>query len=151
MDPLQFIELALELLNSKNPAAPRAAIGRAYYGLFNLLASYVNPFVRIRQDAGGHKDLEMILKQSTDPVIQRMGSFIEDLRERRNEADYKLHLPDLDDIRNVRGWVDDAKRIAGDAKRVLDGSNGRKALEQVRLDWLAYKRKIAPGAPEEHR
>lgn len=120
-------------------------IGRAYYGLFNILAEYLRNYVTIRNDASGHKDVVDALKQCGDPQIYAIGSFLEDLRDARNKADYKMHLAAFDSMPNAKSWFDETRSYADDALAIFGGQNGATALRLVQSDWRAWKKKLQPG------
>ena len=126
------------------PAAPRTIVGRAYYGLFNLLAAFLRNYISIRDDASGHKDVADALKQCTDNQIYEMGSFLEDLRAARNKADYKMHLRDLDSMPNAKWWFGEARTCADDVIARFTGQAGVAALKLVQTDWQAWKNKLTP-------
>ena len=105
--------------------------------------------MRIQKEAKGHKDVSEALKQCTRTDVVKIGSFLEDLRSARNDADYRMELQDIDVMDNAIGWVEDARKATEDAVKIFGGAAGIEVLQLVKTDWQVYQKKIAAGAPEE--
>src|SRR6185503_2773546 len=91
MDPRDFRTLAVVLVKPGAPANNRTAIGRAYYAAFNVALNHLRAEgFQIKQNNSAHEEVTRHLAWSNDADVQRAGSQIQDLRGKRNKADYKL-------------------------------------------------------------
>ena len=122
MDPLLFLETSRFLADApKGPPAEasyRTAFGRAYYAVFgyarNLLAQRGFTF------SGGsdeHQQLIAYLKKSGLLQVQAAGLQLDDLREKRNSADY-----DVGSARVRRGPFDNWQAVlaVAQAQKILE-------------------------------
>lgn len=102
-NPIQFLEFSKELCNRELlndvETITRVIIGRAYYSAFLHAKEYLKeqeniPFENNRRD---HKLVESMLMLR---VNRRLGSYIRELSENRDAADYNLDNPAVVDTRN---------------------------------------------------
>ena len=119
MDPRDFRTLAVVLVKPGAPANNRTAIGRAYYAAFNVALNHLRAEgFQIKQNNSAHEEVTRHLAWSNDADVQRAGSQIQDLRGKRNKADYKLTDPETDSDTAATFWVGKAH----DCITMLDGA-----------------------------
>ena len=88
---MEFLAIAEQFRNSPREAERRTSIGRCYYALFNLAREKLDGVIVFRALPEDHRDLVKYLKL-TRGTPSRLGHILEDLRNRRNDADYKMNL-----------------------------------------------------------
>lgn len=89
-----YIALAKRLLASADEASWRSAVSRAYYGAFHLGIDFFSALnFRVPQSDKAHAYLWMRLQNCGDAALVAVGSDLNDLRSRRNEADYDFRRP----------------------------------------------------------
>jgi hypothetical protein len=93
MAPVEFYALAEQLLSSeKCPAGFRTVTSRAYYAAFLEAVEFLAKMgVPVERTAAGHKEVRHILTNSGDKDLADAGKILDDLRDHRNGADYRLH------------------------------------------------------------
>jgi hypothetical protein len=133
MEPRAFLELARELSGKKDDeAAWRSAISRGYYALFNAMAIFVHENIeRLAGAAEDHQRVYRYFHNCGDDDFMDIASSLSDLREDRNECDYKLASRRFADMNTVRLVFKKAEiafegfqRMAGrtaNKKRVIKG------------------------------
>jgi hypothetical protein len=120
MNWADLIALARELLRQESEAAKRSAIGRAYYGAFNLARRRLEAGGISIENRGAHKkvwrtfDLADQATPETRDAWQTVGDLGKGLSGLRNQADYADEVPGLDG--QAVFAVDAAERIL----RLLD-------------------------------
>ena len=94
MNERDFLKLAVILARGSTEAEWRASLGRAYYAAFHVARGLLEDlgFVVPRADRA-HTYLSYRLQNSGDAHVERAGMDLQELRQRRNQADYDLHLP----------------------------------------------------------
>jgi len=94
MEPRAFLELAEQLSkNTTSEASLRSCVSRSYYALFNFMAQFINENVeRLSQSAEDHKKVYHYFNNCGVVDIETIASGLNDLRDERNDSDYKLHL-----------------------------------------------------------
>ena len=91
MTPRDFLSLGEELIEGDAGAHWRTAISRAYYAAFHAARLFMQRCRFVVPDAGGaHRYLGHRLANSGHDGVAEAGKDLEDLRDRRNEADYDL-------------------------------------------------------------
>jgi hypothetical protein len=92
MDPVEFYLLAQRLLtNEPNAAGFRTAISRAYQAAFLMAVAFLGRMgVVVRRDANGHQDAVYVLNNAGDADLAAAATVLGDLRDHRNQADYRL-------------------------------------------------------------
>jgi hypothetical protein len=142
MDPRAFHEVAKELVRVGKPAYCRTAIGRAYYGAFNVGAATLrdNGFT-IGRGPQGHGDVVKHLLGADDPLVRRVGSQIDDLRAMRNKSDYRMDATDVENARTAAALVAEAERLIATLTTAFS-SPSRASLVASIQNW-----KRAAGVP----
>lgn len=106
---MSALDVARALLETGDTEAEwRAACSRAYFATFQYLINHpkCRRFVRVN-GPNDHQLLIEFLKQSSDPVLRRIGlRFLPRLRSLRNLADYEL------DARFACGLAEEAIELA---------------------------------------
>ncbi len=93
MDPKDFLDLAQNLSRTNNEASLRTCISRSYYALFNLMAQFINKEVeKLSHSAEDHEKVYRYFNNCGLPNVAIIASDLNDLRDGRNDSDYKLNL-----------------------------------------------------------
>jgi uncharacterized protein (UPF0332 family) len=92
MDPQDFMKVAEVLQRHPHEASLRTSIGRAYYGLFNVLREQLEARgIVFHGSPDDHKLLaNYFLTNNTIRNVYRIGAALRDLRAARNDADYVM-------------------------------------------------------------
>jgi hypothetical protein len=95
VNPADSLELAKFLDNLKSgpprEAAIRGACGRAYYAAFGVIRDALLAVpISVPKDGTAHGLIIKALKNSASPDVAAVGSLLDQLRERRNRADYRV-------------------------------------------------------------
>lgn len=144
MDPRDFLQLATDLCARGRPAELRAAVGRAYYAVYNVAAQMLRDWgYVILRNSSGHGEVMRYLSNSGDADLIRVGYQMSSLRSRRNAADYDLTSKDTEDVTSVRSFVSAARNMIDTIERCH--APARAAAIKAALD--AYRRAIAPRPP----
>jgi len=85
-DWVKFIKLANFLDSRNTEECFRTAISRAYYGIFCIIRNYKGLKNYKKPDI--HFKLIELLMISKDPKEKEIGQLLDDLRKKRNHADY---------------------------------------------------------------
>src|ERR1700724_3476603 len=98
MNPRAFLNLANRLLaNEKNPEGRPSTLSRAYYAAFNVASEFLNGIgCEVRKDAKGHELAYTYLNNCGDAPLMSAAFNLDNLREQRNDADYKLNKPQVE-------------------------------------------------------
>jgi uncharacterized protein (UPF0332 family) len=102
MTPKAFLWLAAKLLkdttNETGEASLRTCVSRSYYALFNLMAQFVGEsFPKVlSRSAGDHEKVYRYLYNCGVATVKSAASSLNELRDQRNDADYKLDLNQFD-------------------------------------------------------
>ena len=93
MESKAFLELAEQLSkNGTSEASLRSSVSRSYYALFNFMAQFINENVEsLSQTANDHKNVYRYFHNCDFEDIEIIASNLNDLRDERNDSDYKLH------------------------------------------------------------
>jgi uncharacterized protein (UPF0332 family) len=93
MEPKEFLELAKQLLrNTTNEASLRTCVSRSYYALFNSMAQFICHNVEpLSQTAKDHENVYRYFYNCGIADVKTIASNLNDLRDERNDSDYKLH------------------------------------------------------------
>jgi uncharacterized protein (UPF0332 family) len=95
MDPRQFLEVAA-FLTGEATAAPeearyRSAVGRSYYGLYNVITAELAALgFSLKFDPSSHTKAYRYLTQTKVAHALEAGKILDSLREERNKADYNM-------------------------------------------------------------
>src|SRR6187431_837811 len=97
MDPRDFQKLAAHLVSDTDAAHNRTAIGRAYYAAFNVAAHLLRDAgFSILKNHTAHIQVTRHLNASENADVRRSADQLENLRARRNKADYDMDHKDAD-------------------------------------------------------
>jgi len=113
MNPRDFLDLA-NLLVSESPKAAnlRTATSRAYYSGHHVGAKILERMgCTITTGPSGHGDVWKRLQHSGDEELTVAGSQLADLYSNRIRADYRLKDGRAENQANVRGHIQQAKKI----------------------------------------
>ena len=112
MNPREFCKIAGMFAAQGEPAACRSAISRAYYSLFHVILEFLLsrnvPLPKKRAEC--HEKLYQLLYNSGSDILRTVGSELNDLRSRRNDADYRMDDKDVESPKTARAMVDRADR-----------------------------------------
>jgi len=103
MKPRAFLQLAQQLSrNSTSEASLRTCVSRCYYALFNLMAQFINENIGgLSKTAQDHKKVYFYFNHCDVDNVKAIASNLNDLRDERNDSDYKLNLDKFKDQNNV--------------------------------------------------
>src|SRR5438105_1536047 len=98
MRPDQFLNLAADLLRAYPiPAGFRSAVSRAYYAVHHHIKAFVESAgVPIEHGPNAHADVWNHLANTGDSELESVSRSLSRLRSDRNEADYDLSKPRLE-------------------------------------------------------
>src|SRR5437899_3544637 len=139
MNPRAFLNLAKRLLaNEKNPEGLRSTVSRAYYAAFNVAAEFLEGIsCGVPKGPQGHELAYHYLNNCGNTLLIEAGRHLHDLRGVRNDADYHLNKPHVENENVVRNWVDMAGEII---KRLDDCIGSAQRKKDVRLAVQKYKK-----------
>ncbi len=90
-DPTDFLKIANRYHASPLESERRTAIGRSYYAVYNLLIGKLSKEgVLFKENATDHGTLVYYLVNSKVLEAQKAGGALKDLRNDRNDADYRM-------------------------------------------------------------
>ena len=136
MDPREFHQLAVQLIDESSPAHLRTAISRAYYATFNVGVEILGSMgFRISTGPAGHAEVHRLLNNSGDPEITKVGSQIGDLRSKRIEADYRLRRSSVENKKTANALV----KQAGKMIEILDKQCSGSARSKIITAMAKYK------------
>src|SRR5688572_4081243 len=111
MNPRDFHDVAVDLMGKGGAACCRTAIGRAYYAAFQTAVLILRGCgFRISKGPQAHGEVINRLLNSKNAAVERVGSQLGDLKNKRNDADYELEDKKVENINTVNFCVADAKR-----------------------------------------
>ena len=113
MDPHQFLYWAQGLAeHGAYPVEFRSAISRAYYAAFHVGVNVLKEMgFSIYQNASAHELVREHFSNSRDDELTKAASKMNDLKMKRNHADYELNRPDVEKKKNARMHVQQAARL----------------------------------------
>jgi len=92
VDPVAFLTIAERFQASNSEAERRTSVGRSYYALYNLLfGSFASRGIHFEARGNDHGRLVYYLTQCGYPQASAIGMTLRDLRNYRNEADYRMN------------------------------------------------------------
>jgi hypothetical protein len=143
MMPKDFIQLAHRLSHEfNNEAAFRSAISRSYYGLYNLMSSFLaNNNIPLPDAAEAHNLTYKYLHNCGVPDVQKLAKILDDLRDERNDADYHLELTQYNDPNIAKISYIKANVAYGDFEKLSKKSSDR---QKIINGVTAYKDKLQP-------
>ena len=136
MEPRHFQYFAERL--SERGALPvefRSAISRAYYAAFHFgLDSLKRMGFPIVQNQDAHQAVYRHLNNSRDGELVKAASMMNDLRTRRNHADYELDRHDVEEQKNAKMLVRQAAKLIEIIERRCNSETRRQIIEAIQ-DW----------------
>ena len=113
MDPHQFLIWAQgRVRHGAYPVEFRSAISRAYYAVFQVGRNLLKEMgFNIAGNAPAHEEVYQHLRNSGDDELAKAASKMNDLRTRRNHADYRLDRSDVEKKENASMHVQQAARL----------------------------------------
>ena len=133
MDPKAFIDIAQNLIDESTPseAAIRTSIGRSYFGLYNLLGGFIERHgFDLPKAAKAHEVVRRDLAGCGIEAARQIASFLDDLREDRNQADYQLELSKYADVRLATYALKKARKAYHDFEMLIDSKKKRQQLKK---------------------
>jgi hypothetical protein len=113
----------------------RAAVGRAYYAVFNVGAEHLRRGgISISRGGAAHGEVRQCLANAGDHAVAGAAFDLREMHTVRIRADYQLDRTDVETQANVRPWV----TRAGEMIAVLDAAflgPGRQALIDAIRAW----------------
>jgi uncharacterized protein (UPF0332 family) len=96
MDHLDFLKIAENLKDSKEEAGRRSAVSRSYYAAFHHVRLYLmEERIHMSNDGTEHEKIPRYLKYSGLKNAKDVGKRLDELKDDRREADYKIDPRDL--------------------------------------------------------
>lgn len=134
MEPKAFIDLAQSLVGQNNPneAAIRTSVSRSYYGLYNLLSGFFedNGF-RLPGAAEAHTIVYRDLYNCGIPIVRRIAEFLQELRQERNKADYRLELGGYAEDRPAQMSLIKARTAYNDFGGFTGGNKRKQLIKRI--------------------
>ena len=91
MNPLNFMVLAKKMQAASEESERRTAINRAYYAVYNHLAGFFRKNgLPVPRNVSGHTRVVDYLSNSNINIAGTIASYVRDLRQERNDADYEM-------------------------------------------------------------
>ena len=130
IEPKAFLELAEQLSrNTTNEASLRTCVSRSYYALFNFMAKFIRDNVEpLSQTAQDHENVYRYLNNCGVDDVETIASSLNDLRDERNDSDYKLHLDKFKDQYTVPMLFKKASIGFNSFERIIQSSKQRKLI-----------------------
>jgi uncharacterized protein (UPF0332 family) len=145
MDPKQFQYLASGLAeHGTSESEFRTAISRAYYAVFNLGVILLNELgFTIPKNQYAHEEVRRHFNNSGDNDLIELAIKIDDLRTKRNHADYDLDRHDVEEKQNAKKYVYLADRLIKILEERCTGNNCNQIIKSIE-DW---KKKLSSETP----
>jgi len=136
MNPKEFQYLASRLAEHGTfPSEFRTAISRAYYAAFNLGFNLLNELgLTIPNNYEAHKQVYYHFKNSGDSELIEVATKIDNLRTKRNHADYHLDRHDVEEKQNAKAHVCSADRLIKTIEKQFNGKNRSQIIKSIQ-DW----------------
>ena len=133
MDPRDFQKLAERLASGTSPAEIRSAISRAYYSVFNVGVELLNGMgFHTSKGPSGHGEVEHKLSNSGNTEVERVGSQLADLRNRRIRADYRLERRDVENQKTAQVLVRQAHKMVQVLDIYCTGQHREEIIKAIR-------------------
>jgi len=136
MEPRHFLYLAQRLAeHGAYPVEFRSAISRAYYAAFHVGLNLLREMgFSIVQNHNAHKEVCYHFNNSRDGDLAKAASKMDDLRTRRNHADYELNRSDVEMKKNARMLVQQASRLIETIEKGCNSENRSQIIEAIQ-NW----------------
>ena len=124
MEPRAFLQLAQQLArDTTNEASLRSSVSRGYYALFNSMAQFIDENVeKLDQTANDHKRVYFYFNNCEVEDVKTIASALNDLREDRNESDYKLRSNRFKDQHLVSFLYKKASKAFNSFEKIVENS-----------------------------
>ena len=134
VDPERFQALASRLLHKegKEPESCRTAISRCYYATFHVAKGVLEPHFTLPPDATAHKLVRRLLSYADDIEVRKVSQELDGLRDRRNDADYRLSLNDVEQRQTAQHQVNVAAEQIRTLRAIAAGPQWSTILDQIR-------------------
>jgi uncharacterized protein (UPF0332 family) len=140
MNPHDMLELADELCSGSREVDWRTAANRAYYAAFHVARRLLRQLgFDVPRGDQAHGFLWLRLSNCGQPDLNAAGTDLNELRKRRNRADYDLdrpftHLMAFDHVQTAQGVI-----------QLLEAASGMPALLQTITDTIKVYERDALG------
>ncbi len=133
MKPHRFQLLAEGLVEGAEAVQYRTAINRAYYAVYNVgVEALENMGVGSKGGPGSHGDVQHRFSNSGDPDLKRIGTQISHLYTKRLHADYELQRNDVENQKNAKLLVHQAKRMITTIESCCSGVNRSNIIDAIK-------------------
>ena len=140
MQGRDFLDVAKNLARSQYEASLRSAISRAYYALLNSVVQFLPQLgFHVGQGPGKHGEVHhRLFNSGLEPMVE-FSKILDELRRRRNDADYNMASGQFQNQATCALWVANAELAIG----FLVDCNKEPLRNQIRTGIREYERKIA--------
>ena len=136
MDPRDFLLLARRLADANRPPELRAAIGRAYYAVYNVAFDLLGSLgVHIERGHAGHETVRGGLRNSRVDSVIHVAAMLRRLQILRVKADYWMRDPQPEHIETVLTWLDDVDEMIRDLDAVAADPATRERMTRAIQAW----------------
>lgn len=142
MNPKEFQYLASGLVekNGAFPSEYRTAISRSYYAVYNLGINLLKGMgFSIPKELNPHVLMPRYFNNSGDSDLKEVATKIDDLRTKRNHADYHLDRDDVEKKHNAKAHVYSADRLIKTMEKQCNGENRSQIIKSIE-DWRKKSR-----------
>lgn len=123
----------LAAMSGGDAAMVRTSISRSYYGAFHLVLAFLHELQV--PNIGREHNLDVQLYESGHSTARQVSRLLQGLYEDRRKADYRLDLPEADDIERARNCVAQAHQV----RSLLDECRVEPARTQIQKNLVAWK------------
>jgi uncharacterized protein (UPF0332 family) len=139
MQGRDFLDVAKNLARSQFEASLRSAISRAYYAMLNSAVQFLIQLgFRVAQGPGKHGEVHHRLSNSGVEQALKFSNMLDELRKRRNDADYNMNSAEFQNQATCALWVANAEL----ALALLADGDKEPLRSQIRTGIREYERKI---------
>ncbi len=139
MQGRDFLDVAKNLARSQFEASLRSAISRAYYAMLNAAVQFLFQLgFRVAQGPGKHGEVHHRLFNSGVEQALKFSNMLDELRKRRNDADYNMITTEFQNQASCALWVANAEL----AIALLADCDKEPLRSQIRTGIREYERKI---------
>ena len=132
MNPRDFLKVATKLSKSDTTAEYRTAISRAYYAAYNVGVELLEGMgCPISKSAVGHEQLSSNFNNSEDIELSKISTQLNDLRSKRNIADYRLERTEIENQKNSQAIVMQAEKMIKFLDRSITGPRRDKIAKSI--------------------
>jgi len=128
-----FLQLGEELVERRTPCDCRAAIGRAYYGVFNTVSAMMRQNgLHVDEGSAAHQKIWYDLLNCGIDELRLPGSQLGDLHGMRVKADYKMHNELPEHYQTAKFWVEEARTHLETIKVAFQGLRGSQTVAAIK-------------------